>query len=194
MAIALDNSLATTTANSYVDAAYCDDYWTNHYNASKGAQWLALSPAQKAHLLVQAAKVIDTARFTNFVPISEYALHYDRLTGQILDITLTREPVRFYYYQKMQFPRNLDIDPVQQQLYVPEPIMMAQCEQAVYLLNYDETAVANRLQGVLNDTVDVGRGQVHLSQTYAQEGSAYAPMALEFVRPYLVKGGRMRRA
>jgi len=194
MSIALDTSLASTTANSYADVAYCDDYWTNNYNATKAAQWLALTTTQKERLLIQACRIIETGRFTTFVPVSEYALHYDRITGQILDITLTREPVRFYYYQKLQFPRNLDIDPVLQNLYVPPAVLMAQCEQCVYLMNFDESAIANRLQGVTADTLAIGRAQIHLQQEYTQDGTSFAPMALEFIKPYLIRGTRMRRA
>jgi hypothetical protein len=149
---------------------------------------------QKTQLLVQATRIIETARFTNFVPLSEYNLHYDRLTNSVLDITLSRDPVRYYYYQKLQFPRNLDFDPVLQTLYMPIPLMMAQCEQAVYTLNFDETAVANRLQGIVSDTLEIGKNQIHLSQEYVGEGSMFAPMALEFVRPFFVRSAKQKRA
>jgi len=193
MAVTLDSSIGKSTSNSYVDTDYASDYWENHFSAAKAAQWAALGDDQQAQLLVQACRVIETARYTHFVSVSEYTLHYDSASGQVIDLALTAEPVKYYYNQKLQFPRNLDVDDAGK-LYIPEPVKMAQCEQAIYLLNFDETAMANRLQGVVSDSVSVGRGQIHLNQQYVSEGSSFAPMALEFVRPFFVKGARMRRA
>lgn len=194
MALTIDTTLAGVHSNSYIDQTYADDYWAAHFSAAKSLFWSNLSDDQKANLLIMACRVLETARFTNFVPISEYTLHYDHVTGQVLDITLTREPVRFYYYQRLQFPRNLDFDPTTQQLYIHPAIQMAQAEQAVYMAQLDDTALSNRLQGVTQDTIAVGRSQIHLSQQYTTDGSMFAPMALEFIRPFLVKGARMRRA
>lgn len=194
MALTIDTTLTGINSNSYVDQPYADDYWDSHFNATKSAYWSNLSDDQKTNLLIMACRVIETARFTNFVPISEYTLHYDHVTGQVLDITLTREPVRFYYYQRLQFPRNLDFNPQTQVLYIQPAVQMAQCEQAVYMAQLDETTLSNRLQGVLNDTVSIGRSQIHLNQQYATEGSMFAPMALEFIRPFLIRGARIRRA
>lgn len=194
MSLTLDNTLSGTQSNSYCTIAYCDAYWAGHYSQSKAAQWTALSIQQKTTLLIQSTRILETARYTNFVPISEYQLHYDRITGQVLDITMDRDPVRYMYYQRLQFPRNLDIDPVLQTLYMREEVMMAECEQAIYTLNFDESALATRLQGVTNDTISIGKGQLHLNQQYTADGSTFAPMALELIRPYFVKGQKMRRA
>jgi len=192
--LTLDSSLATTTSNSYVDLAYANDYWTGHFSATKAAQWAALSDQQKTTLLIQATRILETARYTHFVPISEYQLHYDRITGQVLDISMNRAPVRYYYYQKLQFPRNLDIDPITQELYIQPGVQMAQCEQAIYLLNFDESAIATRLQGIVSDALSIGRGQVHTQQQFVAEGSSFAPMALEMIRPFFVKSVKQRRA
>jgi hypothetical protein len=194
MALTIDATLGTFTSNSYVDLAYADDYWANHFNATKVAQWLALTDEQKTTLLISGTRVIDTLRFTNRTTRADYSMRYNRLTGTVIDMSyLWREPVKWYYYQKLQFPRNLDVDPSNGSLYIPEPIKMAQCEQAMYLLNFDDTAMANRMQGVVLDTMSVGRGQIDITQEYASTGSAFAPMALEFVRPFLVKNAKAKR-
>lgn len=191
--LTLDNTIAVVTSNSYCDVNYANAYFQGHYNSAYLSQWASLSPQQQTQLLMAACRVIETARFTNYVPISEYTLHYDRITGKILDITLTREPVKYYYYQRLQFPRNLDIDPNTNLIYIPEPILMAQCEQAVYLLNYDQSAVQKRTTGITQENVAIGKGGISVAQTFVHSGSAFAPMALEFCRPFFITGQRMRR-
>lgn len=198
MALTLDDTMAGTSANSYVDITYADDYFSGHYNTTLASQWSAFTDAQKTTLLLHACRVIETARFTLNVSVSEYQLHYDRITGQVLDISMNLQPVKYYYYQKLQFPRNIDLTPPTPgnagTLYIPEAILQAQCEQAIYLANLDQTAMATRLQGVTQETTSVGRNQIHISQTFSSEFSMYAPMALELISPYLIRGTHMRRA
>ncbi len=64
MSIILNNALTDQYANSYCDVNYADSYWTDHYNQTKAAQWLALTNQQKINLLVEACRVIETVRFT----------------------------------------------------------------------------------------------------------------------------------
>lgn len=195
MAITLDASVGGLESNSYVDATYLEDYWTNHYNVTLSAQVLALSTVQHDYLLVRACRVIESLRFTRAVSRTDYQLRYNRLTGTVVDLSyLTREPVKFAYYQKLQFPRNLDVKIEDGSYIIPEAVQMAQCEQAAYLINLDETAIANRLQGVTMDKVGVGRQQIDLTQEYTSNGSMIAPMAYEMLRPYLLYNQKVKRA
>lgn len=199
MAITLNAKVGgthTDGTNSYVDVAYADDYFANHWNSTFVTAWDGVDDQPKANLLVAAARVIESARFTNIVVHTDWRFHryYNRLTMQIMNFQLLREPVKFYFYQLMQFPRNLDIDPTTGALYIPEAIKMAQCEQAMYMLTFDESALSNRIQGVTNDTISIGRGQIHLNQQYGSEGSMFAPTAYEMIKPYLVRNVRTRRA
>lgn len=194
MAITLNSTVADEFANSYVDQPYADDYFTNHWDAAKTAKWQALTTPQKLYLLVAACRVIESGRFTIKTSRADYSLRYNRLTGTIIDMTfLYKEPVKFKWLQKLQFPRNLDFHS-DGSLQIPEEIKMAQCEQAVYLIGFDESAIANRIQGVTLDKVSAGRGQVDLTQEYASQGSMFAPVALVLCGPYFVKNNRMRRA
>lgn len=195
MATTLDVTMGGQFSNSYVDLNYAADYFDNHWDATKSASWDAMDPLPQTRLLIQACRVIETARFTNYVRPTDYAFFYDYITGMVRQLAERMEPIRYYNYQNLQFPRNLDIDYTDGALFMPDAIMQAQCEQAIYLLSYDGQAVANRLQGIINDTASIGRGQIHVSQNYLGEGSAFAPMALELCRPMFLKGGqRMRRA
>jgi hypothetical protein len=200
MALALDTTKSGETSNSYCDQSYADDYWANHYSLTKSAQWGNLSDGQKTTALIQATRVLESVRFTYKVGLPDYALHYDRHTGQVLDLNLTRDPVKYFYYQRLQFPRNLDIYYEQStpglngQTYIRDEVMQAQCEQAMYLLNFDETATANRMQGITLDRIGLGKGQMDATQEYATSGTALAPMAYELLRDLMVRGGKLERA
>jgi hypothetical protein len=199
MAVILNTKVSgthTDGTNSYVDTAYADDYFSNHWLAANSAAWDALDDAPKATLLIAAARVIESARFTNIVVHTDWRFHryYNRLTMQIMNFQLLREPVKYFFYQLMQFPRNLDIDLVGGLPYIPEAIKMAQCEQAVYMLTFDQSALSNRLQGITSDAIGVGRSQILLKQTYGSEGTMFAPQAYEMIKPFLVRNVRQRRA
>lgn len=190
--LTLDATLATKSANSYVTVVYCDEYWGQHYSATKAAQWLALSTTQKQALLIQACRIIERVRFTaNLDPSSDIHLFYDRSTQKVMQVRDDELAVKYNHFQSLQFPRNLDRDPDTGTLYIPEAIKMAQCEQAAHILSFDESALANRLQGIESDSVAVGT--VRTSQTYGGAGSMLAPMALEFINPFVMKSGRLRR-
>ena len=186
MSITLNQTLADKYANSYVDVAYCDDFWLNHYSATKALAWAGLSSAQKTSLLIKACRVIETARFTVFSRVKDWRpLYYDRRTHIVAQLNDNILPVKYFYYQSLQFPRNLDRDIDSGALYIPEPVMLAQCEQTVYSLNFDDTALSNRMQGVVQDQTSVG--SIHLFQTYTADGSEFCPQALEYVKPFLLK-------
>lgn len=196
----LDNTLAGETANSYCSLDYADAYWTAHYNATLSAQWLALAEPQKIMLLVQACRSIERIRFVIPTTLPNYALHYDRRSGKVVDLNLSRDPVRYYYYQKLQFPRNLDIYYEQAppptpigSLYMREEPMNAQCEQAVYLLNVDTSAVANKLMGITLETIGLGKQQIQQTQQYGGNGTLLSPVAVEIVSPLMVRNGRLVR-
>ncbi len=186
MALTLNTTLTDPYANSYVDVAYCDDYWAAHYSVTKATQWAGLSTAQKESLLIRACRVIETARFTTQAdPRTFPRMEYSRRTRTVITWEDRVTATRYLYTQSLQFPRNLDVDLTDGHLFIPEPIQMAQCEQAVYSLNFDETAISNRLQGISADATYVG--SIHLRQTYDQGGSQFAPMALDMCRPFFIR-------
>lgn len=193
MSLTLVSTIAGEAANSYADVAYCDAYWEQHYDATKAAQWAALSATQKAALLIQACRFIEAVRFT--APNAPYSDSGIMRLGRHFYLSPPGNeslPVRAVSTQALQFPRYEDRDTAGV-LFIPEGVLMAQCEQAVYLINFDETALANRLQGISTDDVQVG--QIKMGQSYARGGTALAPMALEFLKAYLYKGSvGIRRA
>jgi hypothetical protein len=179
--------LSDQFANSYVDVTYCDEYWGQHWSTDKADQWAALTTAQKTSLLIQACRSIESLRFTvnSVFTDADTEWRFDRSSGMVVELPTTNNPVRAQRLQSLQFPRTVDRNAETGAFFVPEPIKMAQCEQAVYLLNMDETAIANRLQGISQETVEVGT--LRTSQNVSAGGVALAPMALEYVRPFLIR-------
>jgi len=192
--ITIDNTISGEFANSYVDTSYADDYWRMHFSTIKAEQWAALSDDQKTILLVNACGITETARYTVSVELPSYALHYDSKTQLVRSFNTSRTPVKYAYNQNLQFPRNFDVSTTTGDTYIPDSAMRAQCEQALYLLTLDESGMASRLQGVVRDQMSIGKGQISVSQEYAAAGSMFSPIALEILRPYMVKGGRTLRA
>lgn len=90
MAITLVNKIGGTVAdgtNSYVDVAYADDYFANHWNPSLSSSWSALQSTHKNNVLVAACRTMEQIRFT--VPIlrtdSRFHGYYNRLTMQVMN-------------------------------------------------------------------------------------------------------------
>ena len=119
MALTINNTLNDPYANSYVDVAYCDAYWLQHYNAVKASQWAALGAPQKISLLVAACRVIETARFTAPAYLRRpLQLDYSRRTRTVITMADRLTPAKWLYTQRLQYPRNLDVDLTDGHLFV----------------------------------------------------------------------------
>lgn len=191
MAITLDTTVSGETSNSYCDVAYADDYFTNHPSSTKSAAWLALNANQKAYALVQACYAIEQFRFTQVNDTNNRPWFYDPVLGRFLYTYNLDLVVKYNFFQVLQFPRNIDINSGGV-VFMHERVKMAQCEQAIYMATLDETALANRLQGVMHDVVGV-QG-INLSQRIEADGSTLAPVARDLLRPLMLKNAsRLRR-
>jgi hypothetical protein len=186
VSITLDSTISGELTNSYVDQSYSDAYWLQHWDTVSAGKWQALSDTQKAFVLVGACRIIDTLRFTEQVdPLQEYHLVYDSRNQQIRSVkTNYGRPQKYNYVQHLQFPRTLDVH-LDGTIFIPEEIMMAQCEQAVYMMGLDTSVIGNRLQGVSHDSINVGG--VAISQKLEANGSMMSPVALQYCKPYLIK-------
>lgn len=186
MAYVLNTTLSDQFANSYADVPFADDYFDNHYLSTRTSVWTGLTDDQKISVLIAACRTLETVRFTDPSPqIADYTERYDKRTHTVRYFGLNRNPSKYFFYQSLQFPRQNDIDINTGTTFMPEAIKMAQCEQAVYILTFDETAISNKLQGIGRDSTTLGT--LKISQSYNQLGTRVAPAALEFIRPYIIK-------
>jgi hypothetical protein len=202
MTVLVDASVSGTYANSYVSIAYADQYFDQHYDTSKTTTWTALSDDQKQTLLVESAILIDSLRFTYNLALYDYNYEYDQPLQKVVTVANTTEPVRYSVLQNMQFPRNIDIDPNTGQPFIPEPIKLAQCEQAIFLKSFSDTAVAKIQTGVTSEEVEIA-GQIRKAVTYQgfrgpggvdTSSAAFAPLAVQYVSAFLIRNPRLRRA
>lgn len=192
MSFEIDATIAGEDTNSYVDLAYADDYWEDHFSATRAAAWSALSDSAKTKALVIACRMVDSVRFT--IPLTG-ADAYDRTmrfnpTSGVVWMVTDPQPFRSNPYQALQFPRVIDTNSTGA-LFIPEPIKMAQCEQAGVLLSWDDTALTNRMQGLTSDAATVG--PISVKQTYSENGggvSVIAPTVWEFIKPYVLKNSK----
>jgi hypothetical protein len=190
----LTSTIAGKDSNSYVDLTYANAYFSGHYSSDKATKWAALVNDQKNHVLVAATRVLETIKVVEESRSElEYIPAYNRLTGGVTFFYEDKDNVvRSNYYQKLQFPRNVDIDTTTGLFFIPEEIKMAQCEQAIFLLDFDEDSIAAKLSGVTNDVVTAG--QISIRKQISSTGSMIAPAAYEFLKPYLRTATKMRRA
>jgi hypothetical protein len=189
MALTLDNSIGGEHSNSYVDLAYADAYWDsgNVFNALQADTWSALSESAKVKALIKACSVIETLRFT-------YKYGPDRPRYSWLPITYPissgNGPFRYDPYQALQFPRNMDFDSTGS-LYIPDDVKMAQCEQAMFVLTADKSAIETRMMGITMERVSVG--SIGVTQEFAGSGAiALSPDAYDMLVKYVVGKGNMR--
>lgn len=186
-------------SNSYCSVLYADDYWYSHFSTTKKAQWDALDDGQKQQVLIQGTQVIERIRFTiPFQSSVQGDLILDYESGRVVTFLDAESPCKYYYYQRLQFPRNIDVDS-SGILFIPEAVKMALCEQALFLLGYDESVQTKILSGVKSESVGLGRGQIQKSTTYTEAGGsgsiAMSPLTWEFLSPLALKQGfTMKRA
>ena len=184
--MAIDKTVGGSSANSYVDLTDADTYFANHYLSSKTSAWAALTNAQKESVLKRACQQLDALRVLD-VEFGSGALPPQLVERHNYDLLIHRLEVD----QALNFPRNIDLD-ADLNAFIPQVVKDAQCEQAVFLLAFDETAIMTRLSGISEETVSAG--PVRIRQAFKSDGSMIAPMALELMRQFIRPTKRMQRA
>lgn len=196
MASIIDTTIMGELANSYIDQNYADTYFDRHFNTLKSTTWSNLSDDQKQQVLVQACWDLEQFKYTETTTVEhsvvQGSLKWDSRQGRFTAyVTPSKAPVPYSVYQQLQFPRNRDTR-ADGTIFIPERMKFAQCEQAIYLVTFDETALSNRIQGLNLDRVVIG--EIGLTQEYSFQGSSLAPLALEFIKPYLYRSKRTGRS
>lgn len=184
--LTLDTTIAGEKANSYIDANYLSDYWGAHYDTVTAGKVALLTDDQVTQTLIQATRIIETLHCTEPVdPLSDWHLVYDSRNQQVRSVkTNYGRPQKWNFYQRLQFPRTTDIYS-DGTLYLPPEVQIAQAEQVGYIINFDPTIMANRLQGVSHDSINVGG--VAISQKLEPNGSMLSPVAYQFMKPFLIR-------
>ena len=181
-ASAVISEIYSDYATSYCSLAFASDYFAKHYRPAYSTQWAALSADQQGMLLNAACRQIEQFRFVDRQELPHYRFFVDPTKGRVLVLTPRRDPIKYNYYQSLQFPRSVDIHQ-DGTVFIPMEMQWAQCEQAIYLLNFDETLLSNARQGLSINSVKVGSISVY--QHLNSGGDNLSPTALAYIRPYL---------
>lgn len=183
--MAIDATIGGADSNSYVSVVEADTYFKSHWSTTKMDLWLSMSSKQKERLLQMSTNVLETLRFL------DQQSGGGGLPEPFADLESDVTVRRFYYGQRLSFPRNIDVasDGSGE---IPIPVKDAQCEQAVYLITFDESTLATQYQGIIEESVVAG--SVRAYSNYGRLGTMLSPVAAELLRPYLRPTRRMRRA
>ena len=201
MAILINSTISSETANSYASVAYADSYFESHYNATFTTTWDALDDSQKQMLLIQATLVLEQFRFVIPTTQSDYEMHYSRTTGLVGFYPLEQDPIKYNYFQALSFPRNLDVYSTTSQTYIPEPVLIAECEQAISIKNFSVTNINKVLSGIKSESVEIA-GQISRAIVY-QDGTTasnsimtanLSSVAYQLLSPYILRNTRTKRA
>jgi hypothetical protein len=189
MATVINAILKDELANSYCDGDYADDYFAALPKPDKNPKsifWSELGDAEKQQLLVQACWAIERYKFTETNDLSDIHLAYDNVNHRSYWTVpgVGGTPIKLNPFQALQFPRNIDIR-TDGSAYIPDRVLMAQCEQAYYMATLDESVLASAEQGVLHDSFS--GGGINVSQRIDRNGTALSPMAKQYIRPFMLK-------
>lgn len=203
MSLTLDAELSGEFSNSYVTLDYADDYWADHFSSTQVSAWAALSDEAKTTLLILGCRNIEKYKFTQRAELGGVErLYFDDVRNAIRAYNEGNfDPYKYSSTQLLQFPRSIDVDTAGD-TFIPEAIQIAQCEQALYIKDLDQTAITKALVGITAETVSLGKGQIYRSTKYAsgKDGSGLAamtqlaPRALELISPYCLRNKKLRRA
>lgn len=185
--MALDPTVGGDASNTYADQAYADAFFQDHYSISKSTLWAGLTAPQKESVLKRACQVLDSLRVLD-TELGSGALPIALLQRDTYDLTLHRLDIG----QVLNFPRNIDLEPGTYTGFIPQAVLDAQCEQAIYLLTFDDSAMSTRMGGVSTETIDAGPVRSH--SIYKSDGTFIAPLVLELMRPFLRPSKKIRRA
>lgn len=187
--MALVTTVGGETSDSYVSVSEADKYFANHYSTAKTTTWTALSVLRKESVLKRATQQLETLKVLD----SEYgsgALPMALIVDPAYEINIHRLEIN----QRLQFPRNIDIDSGGNG-FIPQEVKDAQCEQAVHMLTFDEASLLQAAQGVVEEAVTAG--PIKSYTRYAEgigQATYFSPLVIELMRPFLRTTTRLRRA
>jgi hypothetical protein len=186
--MSLDTTVGGPTSNSYVSVSEANSYFNNHYSVAKKTLWNTLGQPQKEFALKRACQQIET------ICMLDDELSTGRLPiALVIDLGYDLSIHRAEFNQRLQLPRNLDVD-VTGAPFVPQVAKDAQCEQAVYLLAFDDATLITMSQGITEDLTQAGPVKTFTKYAQGMAPTYLSPMVVELLREFFRITGRVRRA
>jgi hypothetical protein len=187
--MALDTTVGGETTNSYVSVSEADRYFAAHYSTAKNTAWTALTTPRKESALKRGCQQIETIKMLDVEYNVVGRLPLALIDDIYADITICKHES----YQRLQFPRNIDEDSAGD-MFVPQEVKDAQCEQAVHLLTFDDAALLTIGQGIVEEAVTAGAVKSYTRYSEGVAPSYISPLAAELLRPYFRRSTRVKRA
>jgi hypothetical protein len=187
--MALDTTVGGENTVSYVSVSESNSYFANHFSLAKTALWDALSQPRKESALKKACQQLETIKFLDVEFAFAGRLPLALIDDIYADITISKHEE----FQRLQFPRNIDEDSAGD-MFVPQEVKDAQCEQAVHLLNFDDAALLTIGQGVVEEAVTAGPVKSYTRYSEHAHLSYLSPMAIELLRQFMRTSSRVRRS
>lgn len=187
--MAIDATIGGSASNSYVTRAEATTYFANHYSLSKSVAWAALTITQQDAALLRATQIVDGIRVLD-TELGSGALPVALVAHDMYDLTIHRQMVG----QILSFPRNIDLD-INSAAFIPQAVKDSECEQAIFLIAFDDSALQTQMQGILSESVQAG--PVSTSTHYGAAGAAgsyVSPIVMELMHPFIRPTRRLKRA
>jgi hypothetical protein len=192
LALIFNSTISDPLANSYCSADWADDYFAALPKATTNKTslfWAALQDGEKEQLLIAACWTIEQLKFTikvDYPGTVDVHLEYDNINHMNYYSFPGNDglPVKFSPFQSLQFPRNRDMYATGLS-YIPERVMIAQCEQAFYDSQFDDSAMALAEMGVTKDFFT--GGGIQTSQDLQIGGTNLSPVAKRRLAPFILK-------
>ena len=186
--MALDVTVGGENSNSYQSIAGADAYFKNHYSLSKAAAWDELSTGRKESALKRACQQIETIKMLDS-ELGSGALPAALVLFEGYEITVHK----MMQYQRLQFPRNLDMDS-DGVAFIPLEVKDAQCEQAIHMIVFDDASLIQSQSGIVEEAVTAGEVKAYTKYAEGKIPTYISSMAAELLRPYFRNSSRVRRA
>ncbi len=187
--MALDTTIGGETAVSYVSVSEADRYFNSHYSTVKTAAWAALQQPAKESALKRACQQIETIKFLD----SDYMV-VGRIPFALLDSTFQDVMItKLFEFQRLQIPRTVDVDS-NGDAFIPQEFKDANCEQAVHLLAFDDSALLTMQQGIVEEGITAGPVRSYTRYSEAAAPTYISPLVVELLRPFMRRTTKVRRS
>lgn len=161
---------------SYATIAYADEYFKYDLHAEK---WFQAENTIKEKALVTATRQIDALNFYGIKATTEQKLAFPRVTNKVRQLT---DHERIIYSEQIK----------QLTVTVPEDIIRATCEQALYLLQkQDSTFEFDNLQAQNVSSYAVGDISVSFNTSKTTTLTSLTYKAQMLVAPYIRRYTRL---
>lgn len=125
MSITLVTTVGGETSNSYADVTYADEYFDGRF--SSGTGWLGYTTAQKEARLLAASRMLETLKYVGKLVSDDQSMSWPRKRDDRAAFDMWASSGSTLIINKREYATDE----------IPTPILHAQCELALFVLDTD---------------------------------------------------------